>query len=82
MCMTDPHNLPYFSEFHNAYFFYDEIGDPMGPYPSYKKALKEQERYAHWLNHGPTLWQLLWWPIRYGVLEWLVNLKNGASNLR
>lgn len=55
---------PYFSEFHQAWFFYDETGDIMGPFPSYKRAMKEYKAYCHWLNHGPTLWQRLWWPVQ------------------
>jgi hypothetical protein len=73
---------PYYSEFHNGWFFYDETGESMGPYSSLEIATKNMDAYGYWLNYGPTRWQRIWWPIRYGVLSWLANLKKGASNLR
>lgn len=62
--MDDPH----YSDLHNAYFWYDEIGDVQGPFSTYKKAKKARDAYAYWLDHGPTLWQRFWWPIRWGFL--------------
>ena len=84
MC-TNENGKPYYSDFHDAYFFYDEIGDTMGPYPTYNKAVKEMKAYAYWLDHGPTLWQRIWWPVRYDfypkVIECLSSRKD-ANSLR
>lgn len=34
-------------------------------YPSQAAAVKELMKYIHYLEHGPTLGQRLWWPVRY-----------------
>lgn len=71
---------PYYSEFHDAWFFYDETGDTMGPYKTQKEAQKQMDAYGYWITHGPTLWQRFWWPIRYGrAATWLASLKSAAS---
>lgn len=46
------------------WYFYDETGDDMGPYPSETRARKMLEAYCYWLDHGPTMWQSIWWPIK------------------
>ena len=51
-------------ERNDAWYFYDETGDEHGPYSSEKKALKNLLAYCYFLDHGPTLWQRVWWPIR------------------
>lgn len=34
-------------------------------YASQTAALKDLVAYMHWLDHGPTLWERVWWPVRY-----------------
>ena len=41
---------PYYSDLHDAWFFYDECGDTMGPYPSYKEAMNWYSRYCRYLD--------------------------------
>ena len=49
--------------------WYNELGDECrGVFPTQKAALKDLLRYMHWLDNGPTLWQKLWWPIRYELI--------------
>jgi hypothetical protein len=76
MC-TNENGRPYYSPFHDAYFFYSEIGDTMGPYPSYKKAMKAMDDYAYYLDHGFTLWQR----VCNGARAWLASTKNAANSL-
>lgn len=46
--------------------FYDETwAETPLLYPTQAKALKAMLAYIHFLNHGPTLWQQIWWPVRY-----------------
>jgi len=47
-----------------AWYFHDELGDEYGPFKTEAKAEKELKAYAKWLEHGPTLWQRVWWPIK------------------
>ena len=47
------------------YYFYDETMDEHGPFKSIDKAYKELRNYNYWLEHGPTLWQRVWWSFRY-----------------
>ena len=54
---------PYFSDLHQAWFFYDELGDTMGPYSSYKKAMRAYDNYCHFLDNGGK-W---WWYVLYFV---------------
>lgn len=51
----------------------DETGNESAElYPSQEKALCELLRYIHWLNHGPTWVQSIWWPVRYKLWPLLV----------
>ena len=58
---------PYYSDLHDAWFFYDECGDVMGPYSSYEKAMAAHDNYCYWLNHGEK-----WWWI------WLFRITGGS----
>ena len=44
------------------WFFSDESYDEHGPYKNRTAAEKDLKAYCYWLDHGPTLWQHLWWP--------------------
>ena len=46
------------------WYFHDETDDEYGPYSSQQKALHELLRYCHWLDHGPTIWQRVWWAVK------------------
>lgn len=49
--------------------WFDEAGlDHEKVYASQSAALKDLLAYAHFLDHGPTLWQRVWWPARYWLL--------------
>lgn len=52
-----------------GWYYHDETGDWTGPFKSEKRALKELLGYAHWLEHGPTHWQRIWWPVKWGAKD-------------
>lgn len=54
--------------------WYDETGNECEKlYKSQEAALRDMLNYIYWLNHGPTLWQRVWWPIRYKLWPLLVS---------
>lgn len=53
--------------------YLDETGCPSEKtFPNQQAALKELMAYIKWLNHGPNLWQRIWWPVRYTFIPLLV----------
>lgn len=53
--------------------WFDETGcDCEKLYASQEAALRDCLSYVRWLNHGPTLWQRVWWPLRYKLWPLLV----------
>jgi len=61
--MTEPPRVnPY--HFAGKWYWYDETYDIHGPYKSQHLALTDLLKYMYWLDHGPTVWQRIWWPIR------------------
>ncbi len=46
------------------FYFLDETGDYRGPYKSRRQALRRLKGYTYWLDHGPTLWQRIYWGVR------------------
>jgi hypothetical protein len=46
--------------------WYDETGCMQNrTYPTQMDALRDLMRYVRYLERGPTLWQRVWWPVRY-----------------
>lgn len=63
--MTEPAPKANPFEWNGKWFWYDETGDRSKPYPSQRAALTDLLRYMKYLEEGPTLWQSIWWPLRY-----------------
>lgn len=49
---------------YTKWFFFDETGDEHGPYNSLRRATRELMKHCYWLEHGPTRWQRIWWPVK------------------
>lgn len=61
--------------------WYDETGGECErTYRSRHAAYKDLMRYCYWLEHGPTLWQRMWWPLRYKLWPLLVAFWNDQSS--
>lgn len=53
----------------------DETGDIHHKrYDNQLDALYDLLKYIKYLNHGPTFWQRLWWPVRYRFWPMLVRV--------
>lgn len=59
----------------------DEDGCPCDKtFKSQNDALTDLMRYIRWLDHGPTIWQKLWWPVRYTWWPALVKFWNAEGH--
>ena len=47
-------------------------GDSEKLYPTQRAALRDLLAYIDYLEHGPTFWQRMWWPIRYTLWPLIV----------
>ena len=66
-----PEDRPYYSNFHDAWFFYDIYETSIGPFKREKVAIQAQEIYGRWITDSLTFWDK--------VLIWLANTKSAAS---
>ena len=47
----------------------DENDKVWGPFKSQSAALKNLLKYMYFMEHGPTVFQKLWWPIRFTLWD-------------
>lgn len=64
------------------WWFHDENGKTYGPYPTQMHALKHLMKYITWLDNGPTIWQSLWWPVRYTFWRKIVEFWHDTRGTR
>lgn len=65
-------------KFPPGWYYYDELGDWVGPYKSEKAAVRALLGYVYWLEHGPTRWQRIWLPVKWWARDFWRDTSSGG----